>query len=75
MMLKNILYYDSIDGSASAQKHFTLRRWWLTDEAAAHSHVFDPLEWTDIWVQDGPTQNNSMDCGVYVIKGIEQLTK
>jgi hypothetical protein len=75
MMLKKILYYDSIDGSATAQKHFTLLRWWLADEAAAHSHVFDPLEWSDIWVQDGPTQNNSMDCGVYVIKGIEQLTK
>jgi hypothetical protein len=75
MMLKKILYYDSIDGSATAQKHFTLSRWWLADEAAGHSHVFDPLEWSDIWVQDGPTQNNSVDCGVYVIKGIEQLTK
>ena len=27
MMLKKIVYYDSIAGSAAAQKYFTLSRW------------------------------------------------
>ena len=75
MILKKILYYDSMDGPVAAQKYFTLLRWWLTDEAASHSQVLDLLEWSDICVQDGPSQNNFVNCGVYVIKGIEQLTK
>ena len=75
MILKKILYYDSLNGSGHAQKHFTLSRWWLTDEAAKHGQVLDLAAWSDECVQGGPTQSNSLDCGVYVIKGIEQLTK
>ena len=76
MITKTISYYDSLNGRRDSVMYCSLFRRWLNDEAAKRGLTMD-------LVRDGwryicavcPKQTNGNDCGVYVVKGIEQLTK
>ena len=65
-----------MDGQYDAVKYCSLFRKWLCDESEKRWAPLNlvALGWRDICAVC-PQQSNSYDCGVYVIKGIEQLSK
>ena len=76
MVGRTISYYDSMNGQSDAENYCPMFRRWLCDAADKRDAPLNlvALGWRDTCAVC-PKQTNSYDCGVYVIKGIEQLSK
>lgn len=65
MQRKEIHYFDSM--YAKGNMYTTALLQWVEEESIKKKKYFDKNEWKLIDCEDNPKQNNSFDCGAFVI--------
>ena len=72
---KRLEYYDSMRGG-EGQVLVNLRRWLEDEHQEKKKAPFDTAGWPDIaWKRDTPEQHNGSDCGVFMTRTADYLSR